>query len=337
SSNEAVLGLTDSTGHTGAGTGEATNILIPRRAGTSVVTATCGDGRASYLVTVKDPDVKLRMSANIVEHGGLSLAIVTVKNAKGEGVDGVTVNFTADPFSLVNMPERSVVTAGGGIAESPVTAADTSGLVQIQASVGTVKSNHARLEIVEKAEVLIMRIDQRVISHGVNDKSIMTVQVVNAIGQPIPNKKVNLLSTNQTVIILNKEIDTAGTGVYEQALTAAGLGEAEISARLLAQEVSIDMEVTKPEIILGCPSTATEGVAFNMSAVVKRSDDTDLVGVSVQFKSDPPFSPLIPETSTTGGGIARATYTPVGNSDLSITATVGNVVSNTCEVAVSAP
>ncbi|MGL4352731.1 MAG: SU10 major capsid protein [Aeromonas popoffii] len=332
SSNPAVIEIVDKTGHTVSG--EANVSLKPLRPGTSIITAYNKDGKASYLATVKDPDVKLTMSANIVEHGGLSLAVVSVKNAKGDGVDGVTVNFTADPFILVDIPERAVVTAGGGIAQSEVTAETTNGLVQVQASVGTVKSNTARLEIVDKAEVLIMEIDRRVIAHGVNDSATMIARVVDATGKAIPNQEVTLLSTDLTSISLNKRVDTGPSGVYQQVLAPVGLGKPEISATFGGQEVAINIEVSAPDIVLGCPTEAKVGVDFNMSAIVSRSDGSDIVGAAVTFKAVPPFNPLIPETTTTTGGIARATHAELSNSDFDVTAEVGNYRSNVCKLSV---
>ncbi|MGL5013728.1 MAG: SU10 major capsid protein, partial [Bacteroidales bacterium] len=336
SSNPAVIEIVDKTGHTVSG--EANVSLKPLREGTSIITAYNKDGKASYMATVKDPDIKLTMSSNLIEKDGKALAVVLVKNAAGVGVDGITVNFTADPFALVNMPAKSAVTAGGGTAQVEVNGAGTVGLVQVQASVGAALSNPARLDIVEKVQALSLRIDQRVIAHGVNDKSTMEIKVVNAQGIPIPKQSVNVNSTDAGVIqIIHQTIDTGDTGIYTLALTAAGLGTADIFATYNRQEITIPMFVTDPEVILGCPATAQEGVAFNMSAVVTRSDNTKLGNVGVEFKSDPPFSPLIPETDTTADGIARASYVPVSNSDLEITATVGGVVSNSCNVAVSAP
>ncbi|MGL5015980.1 MAG: SU10 major capsid protein, partial [Bacteroidales bacterium] len=154
SSNPAVLEIVDRTGQTVAG--QANVLMRPLRAGTAVITAYNKDGYVTYLATVKDPDIRLTMSTNTVERGGRSLAIVSVKNASGVGVDGITVDFTADPFILVTMPSRSNTTAGGGITQVEVNADQTLGLVQVQASVGAAKSNHARLEIVEKVEALIL-------------------------------------------------------------------------------------------------------------------------------------------------------------------------------------
>ncbi|MGL5015171.1 MAG: SU10 major capsid protein [Bacteroidales bacterium] len=338
SSNPAVLELTDSTGHTN--NGEATNVLKPMRPGTSIVTATCGDGSASYLVTVANPNVKLTMSNGLAEKGQTVLAVVQVLDAKGLPVkDGITVNFKADPASLVELGSISAPTTGAsGTAQVTVKAQQQLGLVQIQANVGLVKSNYEKLEIVEKVEELVMRMDQRVISHAVNDRIPLEISIVNAQGAPIPNQDVSIMTTDTTVLnIPRSPINTGATGLYEAVITAGDKGSAEVLAQYKGQQLAIKVEVTDPEIVLGCPASAQEGVAFNMSAVVTRSDNTKLGNVGVEFKSDPPFSPLIPEIDTTVDGIARASYVPVSNSDLEITATVGNVVSNTCNVAVSAP
>ncbi|MGL5013620.1 MAG: SU10 major capsid protein, partial [Bacteroidales bacterium] len=338
SSNPAVILIADPTGQTV--NGEANVLLKPLRPGTSIITAYNKDGRASYLATVKDPDIRLRMSSNLIEKDGQALAVVQVKKADGTPVaNGLRVDFTADPSSLVNMPDKFAVTVGdSGTAEVEVNAAGQTGLVQVQASVGEAKSNHARLEIVEKVEALIMEIDRRVIAHGINDKATLTIKVVDGTGKPIPNKEVRLLSTDMTAIHLNKDINTAASGVYQQVLTAAGLGRPEISATFQRQEVNFYVDVSSPVIVLGCPSSAQEGTEFNMSATVKRTDNSAVDdGVEVSFTSIPPFSPLVADTPTAGGGIARAHYTPVGNSDLEITATVGGVASNTCNVSVTSP
>ncbi|MGL5014929.1 MAG: hypothetical protein ACRC6V_11655, partial [Bacteroidales bacterium] len=272
----------------------------------------------------KDPDIRLTMSTNTVERGGRSLAIVSVKNASGVGVDGITVDFTADPFILVTMPSRSNTTAGGGITQVEVNAAQTLGLVQVQASVGAAKSNHARLEIVEKVEALILRIDQRVIAHNINDRSMMDIRVVDVHGAPILNQDITLLSTNSSVIrIANSAINTGDTGVYAAALTAAGLGDVEIVAQYKGQEVKILMHVTAPHITIDAPSPVLIDTPFQMSAIVTRSDNSDIAGVDVTFTGDPAFSPPVDDVTTDSRGVARTHYTPTQNSDIDIVATVG--------------
>ncbi|MGL5014390.1 MAG: SU10 major capsid protein, partial [Bacteroidales bacterium] len=326
SSNPGVVEVADETGHTA--NGEANVFLKPLRPGTSIITAYNKDGKASYLATVHDPDVKLTLSANIIEHDSLSLAIVTVKDASGKGVDGVTVDFTADPFALVTMPDKSGITANGGITQVEVHSVQTSGLVQVQASVGATKSNPARLEIVDKAEVLIMEIDQRFIARGINDSALMVVRVVDAIGKPIPNKKVTLLSTNHTVIRLNEEIDTGSTGTYQKVLTAVDLGNAEISASFQRQEVAINMTVCEPGILLAGPGSYVVGTPFDMTAKITRADGTSVgANIEVEFKSDPPFTTKV-LASTNDKGVATGSYASMNNSDYEVEAHIGVYKSN---------
>ncbi|MGL5015177.1 MAG: SU10 major capsid protein [Bacteroidales bacterium] len=336
SSNEHVVEIFDATGET---TGGKANVMLkPMRPGKSIITAYNKDGYAAYVVVVKDPGIRLTMSSNLIEKDGKALATVLVTNATGAGVNGVTVNFTADPFELVNMPLKEAITAGGGVASVEVNGADKLGLVQVQARVGTAFSNTARLDIVEKVEALLLRIDQRVISHGVNDRIPMEISVLNAAGVPIPNQPVSIMTTDATVLhIPNSPINTGPTGLYEAVVTSSGLGEGEILAQFKGQQMNIKVEVTAPEIELTCPTTAREGVSFDMSAIVNRSDKSRLANVDVDFRSIPAFSPPINTISSDVNGIARVSYIPVSNSDLEVIARVGNVDSNACEIAVSAP
>lgn len=336
SSNPAVVSVADPTGHTADG--NAVVLLNPLRAGTSVITASNADGHASYLVTVGNPNVRLTLSNNLVEKGKGVLAVVKVTKADGTPVrDGTVVNFTADPAHLVNLPAKSGVTSNGtGVTQIEVNAAQTLGLVQVQASTDTSFSNRAKLEIVEKVEELIMRIDQRVIAHGINDSSVMEIMVVDSAGSPIHNQPVTILSTDSTVIqIHNTPISTGGTGVYSTRLTATGFGQAEIVAQYKGQQVSLLMKVTPPNILLVAPATAKVGTPFSMTATVTRSDDTLVSGVDVSFKSTPPFSPLVPDTATDAKGVASVLHTELNNSDLEVNAIVGNYKSNTCDIAVS--
>ncbi|MGL5013801.1 MAG: SU10 major capsid protein [Bacteroidales bacterium] len=342
SSNTAVLHVTDSTGQTNVD-GKATNMLIPQKAGTSIVSAVCGDSRASYIVTVEDPSIRLTLASPQMEKKTTSLATVQVLKADGSPVeDGIMVSFKANPSSMVTFDSITAPTENNtGVAKVEMTAENTLGLVQVQANVGAALSNYARLEIVEKVEVLVMRIDRRSIAHGINDSTTLAIEVVDSKGAAIPSQPVSLTSTDPTVVnIVHNDIVTDGTtGLYGLVLTSAGAkGTTDIVAKYKEQELVIRLTVADPDIVLGCPESAQEGVEFNMSAVVSRDDGSAVKdGVIVSFTSDPAFSPAVADTPTAGGGIARAHYTPNSNSDLEITASVGNVKSNMCKVAVTTP
>ncbi|MGL5014174.1 MAG: SU10 major capsid protein [Bacteroidales bacterium] len=334
SSNEAVVEIFDATGETVGG--EANAMLRPLRPGKSIITAYNKDGYATYVVTVKDPGIKLTMSSNLIEKDGKALATVLVTNALGEGVNGVTVDFTANPFELVTMPSRQEVTAGGGVAAAEVNGADKLGLVQVQASVGSVKSNHARLEIVEKVQALVFRIDQRIIAHGVNDSSEMEIRIVDATGAAIPNQSVSFLTTNATVLnIPTSPINTGTTGVYKGVITAVGIGKAEMSAQYNTQSVDIEMTVSPPEIMLAAPEQAQVGVEFFMSATLHREDDTPIVGSEISFKPTPAFSSAVPDATTNADGLARVGHTEDSNSDFEVVAEIGNYRSNMCKISVN--
>ncbi|MGL5013152.1 MAG: SU10 major capsid protein [Bacteroidales bacterium] len=336
SSNPDVIEITDRTGQTADG--EANVLLKPLRAGTSVITAFNKDGYVRYLATVKDPGVRLTLSNSIVEKEKGILATVRVTKADGTPApDGVVINFTATPGHLVTMPTRSSVTAGNtGVGQVEINAVDITGLVQVQASVDTMLSNTAKLEIVDKVEELIMRVDQRLISQGVNDSAMLEIRIVDATGAAIPNKTVSIISTDATVIgITHSPISTGDSGVYELKLTAAGeIGDAELSAQFQGQTVDIDMRVTNPIITLVAPTNAIVDTPFVISADVERSDNTPLEGVDVSFTSVPAFDPLFAEVKTDNRGIARVTYTATSNTDLEVTASAGNHKSATGTIVV---
>ncbi|MGL5013653.1 MAG: SU10 major capsid protein [Bacteroidales bacterium] len=331
SSNPAVLALTDATGHTKPDTGEATNLLLPLRPGTSIVTATCGDGSASYLVTVKDPLVKLTMAGPVIERDGKSLAVVQVLKADGKPVpNGVRVDYNIDPANLVNFPEKFALTTGdSGTAQIELSATGVLGLVQVQAYVGTVFSNRAKLDIVEKVEAMGIRVSNRTIARSINDKSILEVFVLDATGKAIPNQSVSLLSTDQTVInIRQTPVDTGGTGIYSVALTAINTGNTEISAQYKGQRFSINMVVSEPDILLAGPNTYVVGTPFDMTATIKRSDGSAVgAGIEVDFTSTPNFTAPITVT-TNDKGVATGSYTSMNNSDYEVEAKAGLYTSN---------
>lgn len=336
SSNTVVLDITDGTGHTDP-LGKATNVLKPKKAGTSIVSAVCGDSRASYLVTVMDPNIKLTIASPQLEKGKKTLAVVQVLKADGKPVEnGITVNFKAEPSTLVELASIQAETSGdSGTAEIEVTARNETGLVQMQASVGTTVSNYSKLEIVDKVELLSMRMDQRVIAFGINDSTELEVKIVDADGAPIANQDVSIMSTDATVIhIANSPVSTGTTGVYLLRLAALGLGESEIITQYKGQLLSIKVFVTPPEIELGCPTEAKVNVEFNMSAVVTRSDGSPVKGVEVSFPAEPPFSTPVVSTNTSDDGIARVSHTETSNSDFEVTATVGPYKSNMCNLSV---
>lgn len=336
SSNPAVVLITDPTGHTNAG--KANVLLKPLRAGTSVITAHNAEGHASYVVTVGNPNVHLTLSNSLMEKDGQILAVVKASKADGTPMaDGTVVNFVATPGHLVNLPQKSNTTSGGtGVTQVEVNGANALGIVEIQASVGTAMSNRAKLDIVEKVEELIVRIDQRDIANGINDSSTMVVMVVNALGVPIPNQAVTLLSTNTNAIVVpSANVNTGASGEYSVRLTASGEGDTVIVGQYKGQDVSIPMAVSAPVITLTCPAAGTVNVAFAMSASVTRGNGTTVPGVDVSFTGDPAFSPAVSDVATDAHGVSRASYTPTSNSDIEITASAGAYASNVCNIAVA--
>lgn len=335
SSNPAVLALTDSTGHTGIG-GKATNVLRPLLPGTSIVTVTTGDGRASYVVTVGNPNIRLRMSNSLAEKDQTVLAVVQVLKADGKPVvNGTSVNFKADPSHLVELQSISADTSGdSGTAQIEVKALKELGVVQLQASVGAVHSNYAKLEIVEKVQELSLQIDQRFIAKGINDSTIAVVSVIDAGGNPIPNQMVSLISTDATVVNSPvSPIDTGATGVALVRLTAAGFGDSVISAQYKEQSIDIVVNVGAPTLIVGGPGSYIVGEEFTIAGTVRRQDNSLVgAGIDVEFESMPPFTSGKLTATTNDKGVALVNYTSMSNSDLEVTASSGNYKSNTITI-----
>lgn len=334
SSNPLVVEVADETGQTADG--KAVVLLKPQRPGTSIITASHAEGAASYLVTVKDPSIRLRMASSLVEKGKGTLAIVQVLNADGTPVaDGIEVNFTAQPGHLVTMPARTDVTKGGsGTAQVEINAVQELGVVQVGAHIGSVHSNNAKLEIVEKVQALGMTVDRDMLAMGVNDSVLLNVFVWDASGTPIPSQSVSLLTTDQTVIrIPHTPVDTGVGGTYQIRLTAAGIGDTVIVAQYQGQLFEIPVAVRAPSVELDGPASYEAGVEFSVAATVTRADGTFLpAGTEVEFTSDPAFTSGTIIGRTTDVGVASINYTSLTNSDLEITAKAGQTRSNTITV-----
>ncbi|MGL5012695.1 MAG: SU10 major capsid protein, partial [Bacteroidales bacterium] len=331
SSNPLIVSVVDNTGHVAGG--QANALLTPHRSGTSIITASTDEGSSSYLLTVGNPNIQLFMANTMIEKDKGTLAIVRVTHTDGTPVkNGIEVSFTAHPGSLVNMPEKSNPTSGdSGTARVEVNAAGTLGLVQMQANIGDVTSNYARLEIVEKVEAVGMRIDQRNIALGINDSSVAEIFVLDALGAVIPNQDVVLASSNPSVIRLSHNtVNTGANGVYNLRLTGASTGSTTIIAEYKGQTFELPMEVREPVVLLAGPSEYAVGVEFSMTATVKRSDDTTVpVGTEINFAAIPAFSPNILTAPTNDQGVATVRYISASNSDYDVTATAGNTDSNT--------
>ncbi|MGL5016102.1 MAG: SU10 major capsid protein [Bacteroidales bacterium] len=336
SSNPLVVTVNDATGETNGG--KANTIIRGQRKGTAIITATCQDGHASYLVTVGDPNIKLTMSNNLVEKGKTVLAVAYVLKADGTPVaENTVVSFRAEPGNLVEMPAITNPTVQG-TARVEVKALQTLGLVQMQAYIGEAKSNYARLEIVDKVEQLSFDVTRRLISLGINDSAKIRVRMADGSGAGIAGKIVTVGSTNPDVITLShNEVTTEAGGEVDLVFTAKGLGTTQLVATFEQQSLGINVTVTEPHVRLDVGSPAHENVPFNMTATVTRSDGSNPgAGIGVTFVSEPPFTPLVNEVDTIDTGVATASYTPVGNSDLDITATIGAYRSNTEFVSVVA-
>ncbi|MGL5016047.1 MAG: SU10 major capsid protein, partial [Bacteroidales bacterium] len=262
SSNPLVVEVRDPTGHTA--NGKANTILTAQRDGTAIITATCQDGFAAYVVTVRGPNIRLRLSNSLAEKDQTILAFAHVLKADGKPVaDGISVNFRADPASLVELGSVSSDTAGGsGTAQVEVKALKNLGHVQLQCDVGGVKSNFVSLEIVEKIEQLSFNISQKTLAVGINDSVDLTVKISDSKGAGIANKVVSLGSTNTNAIELShKTVTTTADGTASLALTAKGLGNTTIVASFEKQSLEIAMVVAPPRIRLDVPSPGHVGQA----------------------------------------------------------------------------
>ncbi|MGL5012783.1 MAG: SU10 major capsid protein, partial [Bacteroidales bacterium] len=325
SSNPLVAAIRDATGQTADG--KANTIMTAHADGTAIITAACQDGFATYVVTVKGPNIRLRMSNSLAEKGQKVLAIAHVLKADGTAVaNGTTVNFKADPAALVELQSIQADTTGGsGTAQIEVTAQNTLGHVQLQCSVGGANSNFVSLEIVDKIEQLSFDVPRKLLAVGVNDRSEMRISVRDGKGTGLVGKVVEVGSTNKNVVTLSHaSITTDANGEGVLVFTARDLGTTELIASFGDQELRIQVTVTAPQIRLDIPSPGHVGTSFEMTATVTRSDGSAVgSGASVQFISDPAFETAVPEVDTNASGIAKASYTPMGNSDLEIIATIG--------------
>ncbi|MGL5015989.1 MAG: SU10 major capsid protein, partial [Bacteroidales bacterium] len=334
SSNELVVTVARKDDTTLDG-GIASNTLTPIRAGSAIITVTCEDSVSTFRVTVVNPSIRLTMSSPIAEVGKTPLAVVYVTNHEGKPVkDGTVVHYSANPSTLVGLESISSETKDG-TAEITVTTRGL-GLVELRARVGDANSNYASLNIVEKVEVLVMEITQRVLALGVNDSVLLSLEVLDGDGSPIPNQTIGLASTNPSVVTLaSSSINTGAGGTSTLRITANGLGRTEILGTFKDQTFPIEVVVADPIITLVAPSNATVGEVLTMTATVVRGDQTALgAGIDVDFEAVPAFDMPVATVSTNAQGVATATYTLTSNSDLSITAITGSASSNTVNVSV---
>ncbi|MGL5015953.1 MAG: SU10 major capsid protein [Bacteroidales bacterium] len=336
SSNPLVVSIADPTGQTADG--KANTLLRPEGPGTSVITVSSQDGFASYVVTVRDPSLHLKMSNYIVEKRKMVLAIAYATDASGKVLpDGTMVSFKALPGDLVQMNSISAPTTDG-TANVEVVARDSLGLVQLQANIGEIKSNFVKLEIVEKVEQLAFKMSRQVIAHGANDSAEMEVSVTDADGVGIVNKTVEIGSSDRNVIqptVAN--LVTDAQGIAKLRVTAKALGSTRLIASFGKQNLEYTVVVSAPDIVLGCPESATTDAEFQMSALVTRSDDSLIEGVDVLFEADPPFNPVIPEAATGADGTARVRHSEANNSEFEVKAKIGAYESNMCKLAVNLP
>lgn len=260
--------------------------------------------------------------------------VVRVADRFGNPIAGVTVSWTAELGGSVSAP--STVTDGAGQTAVTRTLGGTAGQQTTLATVGGLAGSPVTFTHTATAGsatgVIKISGDNQSALVGTELALPLVVQVLDALGNPIPNRALTWVTGDGSVNPQNTTTDAQGfastrwtLGPTPGAKTAnavvSGLETATFNATATAGSPS-----GSTSTVSASPETITAGATSTITVTVRDASNNPVAGVSVSISASGSGNSINPPSASSGAnGVATFTFSSTVAEAKTITATAGGV------------
>ena len=307
--------------------------LLP---GTYTINAASGSLVNSTNITVNIiPPASLDLVAvpDNLQTGGTSIVTATVRDALGQPLSGVTVNFTADGGVIA---PASALTDANGRASAQFSA-PVVGVYTVNASAGSL-TNSVKINVSAGSVPTYLELTASPSSIYTNGESTLTARVLDQYGKGIPNLEVNFSVDGGVLSAQHVYTNESGYAVVKFNSTTEGNYTVNATSNGLENSTVVEVRAAPQPALLQLnanPSTIQAGGSSTITATVLDQYGSPMKDVNVSFAAgngtvNPNYAP------TDANGHASVQFSASVAGDYVINASV-NSLSNSTTVVVTMP